>query len=166
MMEVLVAVAVAAILGFGLWFAVSHAGRLLGKASRAHRNNRQVLFLDDVLRRELGALRVPFWEGLYPVEGTGESDRIVFPFLNGRRSNTVRIEYIEGRAKIWRTEGDKETLVGAFGPFASVSWKWVEGNPGTSSGLRLTVHPVDGVREISLFVPASSHPFVVERADQ
>lgn len=163
--EVLVAVAVTSILGMGLWFALSHAGRLLGKASTVHRNIRQVLFLNDAMRREVGRVRIPFWEGLSLFDEDDESKTLRLPFVDGARNRELRIEYVGDRVKLSRIEGDVQTVVASFGPFTSVTWEWVEEMPGKVSGFHLLVQMEGSPRIVSLFIPTPSHPFLVERVE-
>ncbi len=163
--EILVAVAVTSILGMGLWFALSHAGRLLGKASTVHRNSRQVLFLNDAVTREVGRVRIPFWEGMSLVDGHDEPKTLRLPFVDGARSRELSIEYVGDRVRLSRIEGDAETVVASFGPFTSVKWEWVEEMPGRVSGFLLSVQMEGSARAVSLFVPTPSHPFLVERLE-
>ncbi len=163
--EVLVAVAVTSILGMGLWFALSHAGRLLGKASKVHRNSRQVLFLDDAVRREVGRVRIPFWEGMSPFDGHDQSKTLVLPFVDGKRNRELRIDFVGDRVRLSRIEGKEETVVASFGPFTSVTWEWVEEIAGKVSGFHLLVQMEGSPRIVSLFIPAPSHPFLVGRIE-
>jgi len=163
--EVLVAVAVTSILGMGLWFALSHAGRLLGKASTVHRNSRQILFLNDTVAREVGRVRIPFWEGMSLADGHDESKTLTLPFVDGARNRELSIEYVGDRVRLSRINGDAETGVASFGACTSATWEWVEERPGKVSGFVLLVQMEGNERIVSLFFPTPSHPFSAKRVE-
>ena len=84
-MEVLVAMAVLMILGLGLWLALSQGSGVLARTSGMLRGSRQLLLLDDTLRRELAAVRIPFWMSRLPLgaasSGSERNWQLVLPFL-------------------------------------------------------------------------------------
>ncbi len=161
--EVLIAVAVTAILAMGLGLALPQATRLLGKTRAVHRDSRQTLLLDDLLRREVGRLRIPFWEGQSPIDTETELETLILPFVDGKRERGLRIGFSDGRVKLSRREGEVEEEIASAGPFEAATWHWIEEAPTRISGIDLEVRMLEQGRVVGMFIPASSHPFLVER---
>jgi hypothetical protein len=167
-MEILVAMAVLMILGLGLWLALSQGSGVLAVTSGMLRGSRQLLQLDDTLRRELAAVRIPFWTGRLPLETTssgGERNwQLVLPFLNGDAGNRLRIALVGGEVRISRESETAEIRAGAFGPFDSVTWKTAEPAGDRPSGIYFSVK-AKGSQPVTLFFTLGSHPFYLGREE-
>jgi hypothetical protein len=94
LLEVLVALAIAATVAAALSFGALGAIKMGGKAWAAARSSAQALRVDDCLRRVALGLRFPFWErALLP---RWDGDAITLPYAGGR---------IDGVASIARKNG-------------------------------------------------------------
>ena len=154
--------AILLVLGLGVWMALSQGSSVLGSVSKVIQGNREILLLDDALRRELGSIRFPYWLGAPPpaveIPEKQSGSPLAIPFLDGIAGNSLRMELKGRKVHLTRIEGTSETLVGSFGPFDAVSWESAPGSPGKSSGIRVSVRP-EGRPAVTLFVSFGSNPF-------
>ncbi len=132
--EVLVALVLFSVLAVGLVAGLLGAQRLIGRVAREASGSARLLQLDELLRREAGSVRVPFWVRAPEVQA--DPQRLSVPYRGGDPEDRLILESREGWLSV---ESAKAGRLSLFGPFEAVDLGLERGSDGGAWGLRVEV---------------------------